>query len=113
MINPDLSLHKAYTTTEYVNERERLVFTKFRLSSHHLKIETGRRARIAADDRICDCGQGVQDECHVLFACPKSASVRQRFGVNDGVYGDIGEFMSTMEVHALVTFVYECMRIFD
>lgn len=60
------------------------------------------------DDRICDCGQGVQDESHVLFACPKSASVRQRFSVNDGVYGDIGELMCSMEV---VTFVYECMRI--
>ena len=49
----------------------------------------------------------------MLFACPKSASVRQRFGVNDGVYGDIGELMSSMEVHALVTFVYESMRIFN
>ena len=112
-INPDLSLHKAYTTTEYVNERERLAFTKFRLSSHHLKIETGRWARIAADDRICDCGQGVQDESHVLFACPKTASVRQRFGVNDGVFSDIGELMCSMEVPKLVTFIFECMRIFD
>ena len=112
-INSDLSLHKAYATTEYVNERERLVFTKFRLSSHHLKIETGRWARIAAVDRICDCGQGVQDESHVLFACPKTATVRHRFGVNDGVFSDIGELMCLMEVHKLVTFVFECMRIFD
>ena len=113
MINPDLSRHEAYTTTEYLNERERLAFTKFWLSSHHLKIETGRWARIAAEDRICDCGQGVQDESHVLFACPKTATVRQRFGVNDVVYSDIGELMCSMEVHKLVTFVYECMRIFD
>ena len=37
-INPQLKLHSAYTSTKYVNERERLEFTKFRLSSHHLKI---------------------------------------------------------------------------
>ena len=54
-INPSLSLHAAYTTSDYIDERERLVFTRFRLSSHHLKIETGRWARIEVEKRVCDC----------------------------------------------------------
>ena len=112
-INPNLSLHEAYTTTKYVNERERLAFTKFRLSSHHLKIETWRWARIAAEDRVCDCGQGVQDESHVLFLCPKTANVRERFGVIDQGFSDIGELMCSLEVHKLVTFTFECMKIFE
>ena len=112
-LNPDLALHEAYTTSEYVNERERLAFTRFRLSSHHLKIETGRWARIDADDRLCNCGHGVQDESHVLFVCPKTANIRERFGVNDEVFGDIGQLMCSMEVHKLVTFIFECMKLFD
>ena len=92
-LNPDLALHEAYTTSEYVNERERLAFTRFRLSSHHLKIETGRWARIDADGRLCNCGHGVQDESHVLFVCPKTANIRERFGVNDEVFSDVGELM--------------------
>ena len=55
-INPKLSLHAAYKTPDYVDERERLVFTRFRLSSHHLKIETGRWTRIEVERRACDCG---------------------------------------------------------
>jgi hypothetical protein len=34
-LNPDLSVHAVYTSNEYINERER-----FRLCSHHLKVET-------------------------------------------------------------------------
>ena len=66
-INPELTVHKAYTAKEYIDERERLSFTRFRLSSHHLKIETGRWARIEAENRVCDCGGGIQDEHHVLL----------------------------------------------
>ena len=67
-INPELTVHKAHTAKEYIDERDRLSFTRFRLSSHHLKIETGRWARIEAENRVCDCGGGIQDEHHVLFA---------------------------------------------
>ena len=112
-INPDLSLHTVYTSSDYINERERLVFTRFRLSSHHLKVETGRWARIEAANRVCDCGNGIQDESHVLFVCPKTESVREKFGVRDGVFRNIGELMNSMDIHVLIPFVYNCMKIFD
>ena len=110
-INPELTTHKAYTTREYINERERLTFTKFRLSSHHLKIETGRWARIDVEDRVCDCGGGVQDEQHVLFSFPKTESERTQFGVDVGV-ANVGELMDGMDVHELVSFVHCCMKHF-
>ena len=91
-INPELAIHKVYTSSEYINERERLSFTKFRLSSHHLKIETGRWARIDAENGVCDCGNGVQNEQHVLFSCPKTESKRREFGV-DGNASNLGELM--------------------
>ena len=112
-INPELSIHPVYTTKDYINERERLVFTRFRLCSHHLKIETGRWARVNAEDRVCDCGLGVQDESHVLFDCVKTEDVRAVFGVTGGEFADIGELMMRMDVHKLVSFVCCCMKKFD
>ena len=112
-INPNLTIHAAYTSKEYINERERLVFTRFRLSSHHLKVETGRWARIDAANRICECGNGVQDESHALFVCPKTESIREKYGVGDGVFRDIGDLMNTMDVQKLVPFIHDCMKMFD
>ena len=89
-----------------------LVFTRFRLSSHHLKIETGRWARIDAEDRLCDCGLGVENESHVLFDCPKTEEIRARCNVNREVYRDVAGLMSEMDDSELVGFVYKCMQVF-
>ncbi len=61
---------------------------------------------------MCDCGGGIQDESHVLFDCVKTEGVRQIFGVNNGIYQDIGELMNEMEVQSLVSFVNICMKFF-
>ena len=111
-LNPDLRVHDAYTTTDYVNERERIIFTRFRLCSHHLKVETKRWARIDADKRVCDCGGDVQDEPPVLFDCPKTEDIRQLFGVNYETYQDVGSLMNEMSVHQLISFVSKCMKHF-
>ena len=42
VMNPNLSVHGVYNSKVYIDERKRIVFTKFRTSSHSLKIETGR-----------------------------------------------------------------------
>ena len=112
-MNPDLSVHKAYLTNEYIDERERLAFTRFRLCSHRLKIETGRWARIDVENRLCSCGNGIQDEEHVLFHCSKTEEERRLFGVDGDVVRDMGVLMSTMEVHDLVSFVFNCMEHFS
>jgi exonuclease III len=57
------------------------VISRFRLSSHNLKIETGRHRRpyIPPESRICDkCNLNlVEDEFHCLMICPKWNNVRK------------------------------------
>jgi hypothetical protein len=111
-INPQLDVHPVYKRKVYVNERERLVFTKLRLCSHHLKIETGRWARIDVEDRLCECGGGIQDESHVLLSCPKTEHIRAQFNVTQEEYATLGVLMDEMDVDDVVSFVYCCMKIF-
>ena len=110
-INPKMNVHNVYTSNEYINERERLSFTRFRLSSHHLRIETGRWARIEVEERICDCGNGIQDEQHVLLKCLKTEGERRKYGVGEDTV-NVGVLMETMNVHDLVSFVHLCMKHF-
>ena len=45
--------------------------TKFRLSDHKLRIETGRYENLSAEVRFCPfCPDKVECETHMLLACP-------------------------------------------
>ena len=67
-INPGLTVHKVYQLDKYIDERKRAVFTKFRVSSHSLKVETGRWSRIERENRLCDCERGVKkSRSRVIF----------------------------------------------
>ena len=48
-INPDLTVHKAYKQS--LLEHERIAFTRLRLGSHRLRIETGRWSRLPREER--------------------------------------------------------------
>ena len=92
--NPDLSIHPVYTadTASIVDDDLRTAFTRLRLSSHRLKIETGRWARIDPENRLCQCGEDVQTEKHVLCDCTLTDGIRQAYG---GENIDFNEFMTT------------------
>ena len=54
--------------------------TKFRLSNHKLRIETGRRDKIPKQERFCPfCPTDVEDEYHFLFSCPSYQHLRQLY----------------------------------
>jgi hypothetical protein len=57
------------------------LMARFRLSCHHLAVETGRWQNIQVDNRTCAlCPMGsVQDEHHVLFVCPALSVIRSSF----------------------------------
>ena len=77
-INPTLlpsPLYKDPSVPEYA----RVACTRLRLSSHRLRIETGRWARIPRENRTCRCGNAVQTEEHVLLSCPDSAHIRAMY----------------------------------
>ena len=85
MVNPSLSVHNVYKRggNEYVPEYLRVSFTRLRLSSHRLRIETGRWSRIPRENRLCACGviHNIQDEAHVIQVCPNVGHIRQRYDV--------------------------------
>ena len=88
-INPMCSVHLVYTSRRFtIPEKYRLSFTRLRLSSHDLRIETGRWARIPCDRRLCPCGD-IQDEKHVLLDCPLSQTIRDTYADLDVSFPDI------------------------
>ena len=64
---------------QYLREDKRIIITKWRLSSHNLKIETGRYTTppTPGGKRVCsECTPAVEDEHHVVFQCPLYRSVQ-------------------------------------
>ena len=77
-INPTLNPHVVYTSLCIVPEYMRIAFSRMRLSSHRLKIETGRwsRPKIPELERLCECGNNVQNEEHAILKCPLTDHLR-------------------------------------
>ena len=63
---------------EIQNINHRITLTKFRLSNHSLKIETGRHERIDKKKRFCPfCPDQIEDEKHALLQCKTYTSLRK------------------------------------
>ena len=78
-INPGLITPDIYRkSSDFVPDHHRTAFTRIRLGSHRLKVETGRWSRIPRERRLCPCGQ-VQDERHALLDCPLTSNLRREF----------------------------------
>ena len=81
-LNPELNTHTVYGKTQYIPDYLRTSFTRIRLMSHCLKIETGRWSRIPRLSRVCQCDRtSVQDEGHVLLVCSISSHLRTEFSM--------------------------------
>jgi hypothetical protein len=78
-INPELKVHSLYSPVEDIPEYARTSLTRFRTSSHYLKIETGRWSRVARENRTCQCQESVQSEEHVVTACPLTLNMHPNF----------------------------------
>ena len=76
-INPKFDVHSVYFAKDcsFPPEAYRISFSRIRLSSHNLRIETGRWSRIPRDLRLCPCG-AIQDEEHVLAQCQSTQHLR-------------------------------------
>ena len=75
-MNPDLAATRLYEMD--VPEHIRASATKFRLSAHNLRVETGRWARLLREERLCPCGE-VQDEVHVVESCHLLSATREKY----------------------------------
>ena len=59
----------------------RKTLVKLRISSHKLRIETGRYDNIPRDDGLCsfsNCNR-IEDETQILLDCPSFSSIREMF----------------------------------
>ena len=79
LTNPSLAVHPIYTSAETVDDDFRTAFTRLRLSSHRLRIETGRWSRTPRDERLCQCGEAVQTEQHVICDCTLVSHIRESY----------------------------------
>ena len=68
-LNPTLCVSPIYSVISGVPEYARVAATRVRLSSHNLKIETGRWSRLPRENQTCTCG-AVQ----TVLKCPRTWS---------------------------------------
>lgn len=103
-LNPELTSHPVYRSTD-VYEYHRQAFTRLNLASHHLKVETGRWSRVPRDERLCPCGE-VQDEEHVLMACPQTRHIRQTLPQFSNIY----ELHNLIDVKQMTKYCYDVLQ---
>ena len=70
---------KSCIYTSFLNDDLRGIITRWRLSNHNLKIETGRYKGIPRNERICDSCETLEDEQHAVFVCVRYNEIRQRY----------------------------------
>ena len=54
------------------------MIAKFRVISHNLQIEIGRRNNTAREHRVCHCQQ-IEDEEHFILHCESYIDIRLQF----------------------------------
>jgi hypothetical protein len=74
----------SYSETLYnscLDDTRRITITRWRLSSHRLKIETGRYTRpiTERENRLCDVCNVIEDEYHAIFDCSVHRLIREKF----------------------------------
>ena len=108
-INPSIQQHKLYKNDQ-LPEFKRIEFTRYRLSSHNLKVETGRWGRINRENRTCSCTTGgIQDEYHAVFRCDLTRNIRERYDIQSET---LEELFDGMEEESLCDIFYELSKIF-
>ena len=107
MINPTLEVHPIYRPgCGSVDDYLRITLTRFRTSSHRLRIETGRWSRIDRESRLCQCGEGVQTEEHALM-CNIVADIRTKYGHD---FTDFSSFMTEKKTKSELLMLYEILN---
>ena len=84
---------------------KRIEFTRYRLSSHNLKVETGRWGRVARENHTCLCTVGgVQDEYHCIFQCDWTRHLRTKYSIGSQSLEDL---YHDLNVETLCDLFYE------
>ena len=108
-------INRSCIYNSFLNDDLRGIITRWRLSNHCLKIETGRYIGIPRNERVCDTCDILEDEHHVIFVCTRYAEIRQRFANLINKNNDIKLFLnpSFADCYETATFLYEIEAIRD
>ena len=111
-LNSDMTVHDVYQTLKLIPDYKRQAFTRFRVMSHNLRIETGRWSRTPTEQRVCQCDEiSIQTEQHVLIVCPLSEASRARYPMLR--FNNIKDLLNEdVFLAELCAYTYEVMHIF-
>jgi hypothetical protein len=104
-LNPSLTVHPVYSNPN-IPEFARISFSRLRLISHSLKIETGRWSRIDLQDRLCNCGE-IQSEQHVLLKCQLTEELRNTYAMS---YNSMKQLMESEDLYELTMFTHKVLH---
>jgi hypothetical protein len=107
-MNPTLEPCPLYKQQD-IGEINRVACTRLRLSSHNLRIETGRWERIPRDLRQCQCKEDIQTEEHVLLRCPLSIHLR----TNIEQYSDISTLFMSMDYKTTSILCNKVLKLYE
>ena len=82
LINPLLQPSPFLRWNLPIFEQNRIATNQLRLSSHHLRIETGWWSRTPLEQKTCTCQNGIQSEEHVLTTCRLSQHLQDSYYPN-------------------------------
>lgn len=112
-LNPSLVIHPVYENKYTgIEEYKRFEFSKFRLSSHKLRVEKDRWRRPIPpyELRICPCDLNeVQDESHVLQSCSFTTHIRNEY---TGINFNISNFFTDTDPKTQVDIIFKIQKIF-
>ena len=111
VLNRSLGVHSIYSDDIYIPDFTRKAFTRIRLMSHDLKIETGRWSRTPRELRVCPCDRHTtQTEHHVLMECTLTRQTRQKYDMANKQ--NLDALFSETDVDKLCRYVYEVLNVY-
>ena len=111
-LNPELNNHAVYGKATYIPDYLRVSFTRLRLMSHRLKVETGRWSRTERSRRVCQCDRtSVQDESHVLLTCRISARLRDEFRMLS--FTSIGSLFESHDMYNMCRYINKVLKLYE
>ena len=111
-LNSSMEVHSIYRTNIFIPDYQRVSFSRIRLISHSLKIETGRWSRIPRERRVCQCDNTqLQTEAHALISCSLTQNIRQNYSMLN--FTDINSLLGEeSHIHHLCTYIHQVLRFY-
>ena len=92
-INPLLTSPNVYQNNT-IEEYKRIQYTRARLSSHYLRVETGQWSRMSREEKLCTCGNLLKILGDSMYTIQHS-EIEEIFRLDDNV---------------VINFIYEIMQ---